>query len=63
MKDRAVEQLMNKLVINKRTGSKIYIREPHKPSSKSPIIRHIELYNALPLEIKLAKNLQPQTQI
>ena len=52
MKEKEVEQITNKLIINKRTGSKVYLRDPHKPSSKSSFIRHIALYNALPLELK-----------
>ena len=55
IKDREVDQIMDKLAINNRLGSKIYIKEPHKPSSRSSLIRHIELYNALPFELKSMK--------
>ena len=54
-KDKQVDQIMDKLIINKRTGSKIYFKEPQKPSSKSSLIMHVEIFNALPLEVKLAK--------
>ena len=53
MKEQVVDQLMKKLVINKRTGSKVYLREPQKTNSKSSLIRHITLFNALPLDLKL----------
>ena len=52
MKDKEVEQIMNKLSINKRTWSKVYFRNPQKQSSKSSIIRHVALYNTLPLDLK-----------
>ena len=55
MKDKAVNQLMNKLVMSNRTGSMVYLREPLKPSTKSSFVRHIALYNALPVKIKTAK--------
>ena len=55
IKEREVDQMLDKLAMNNRLGSKIYIKEPHKPSSKSSIIRHIELYNALPFELKSMK--------
>ena len=54
-KDNDVDQIRNQFSINKRLGTKIYLREPHKPSSRSSIIRHIELYNALPIETKTMK--------
>ena len=55
MRDKACDQILNKLIINKRAGSKIYIKAPHKPSSKSSLVRHIDLFNALPFELKTAK--------
>ena len=55
MKDKAVMQLMNKLVMNKRTRSRVYVREPHKPPSKLSLIRHMEFFNAVPMQIKMAK--------
>ena len=55
MRERQVDQIIDKLVVNKRTGSKIYIKEPHKPSSKSSLIKHIKIYNALSFEVKSAK--------
>ena len=33
------------------------MREPQKLTSKSPLIRHIELYNSLPVDLK---KLNPQ---
>ena len=55
MKENQVEQIIDKLVVNKQTGSKIYIKEPHKPSSKSSLIMHVEIYNALPFVVNTAK--------
>ena len=46
---------MDKLILNKRTGSKINMRDPQKPSAKSSLTRHIDLYNALPFEWKTLK--------
>ena len=31
MKEKEVDQIMNKLITNKRTGSKIYLKEPQNP--------------------------------
>ena len=53
--EKEVGQLMDKLIINKHTGSKIYMRDPQKPSAKSLLTRHIDLYNALPFELKTLK--------
>ena len=35
-----------------RLGSKIYFKEPQKESSKASLIRHVSLFNALPIDIK-----------
>ena len=55
MRDKVCHQILNKLIINKRSGSKVYLKAPHKPSSKLSLIRHIDLFNALPFELKTAK--------
>ena len=55
MKDREVDQVLEKLSINNRLGSKIYMKDPQKPSSRSALIRHIDLYNALPVDLKAMK--------
>ena len=52
MSERKVDQLLNLMLINPRLGTKVYMADPHKPSSKAAIIRLIQLYNALPLELK-----------
>ena len=52
MFEKQVTQLMNFLKINKRTGSKVYLKEPHKASTKASLNRHIHLFNTLPLELK-----------
>ena len=52
MQEREVQQILNKMIINKRAGSKVYMRNPQKPMSKSSIIRHVSLFNALPLDLK-----------
>ena len=52
MFEKQVTQLMNFLKINKRTGSKVYLKEPHKASTKASLNRHIDLFNTLPLELK-----------
>ena len=51
--EREVKQLIDMLIINKCVGTIIYVKDPHKPNSKSSLIRHITLYNALPNDIKL----------
>ena len=51
--EREVDQILEKFVINPRVGTKIYMRDPHKMNSKASLIRHINLYNALPLELKM----------
>ena len=55
VKDREVGQIIEKLSINNRLGSKIYFKDPQKPSSRSSIIRHVDLYNALPFDTKAMK--------
>ena len=55
IRDNDVDQILEKFTINKRLGTKIYLKEPHKPSSRSSIIRHVDLYNALPIETKTLK--------
>ena len=55
VKDREVGQIMEKLYINNRIGSKIYFKDPQKPSSRSSLIRHVDLYNALSLDTKAMK--------
>merc|ERR1711954_277342 len=57
MHDKKVKQILDFLIVNVRTGSKVYMADPQKNSSKSAIIKLIQLYNTLPLEIKL---LSPQ---
>ena len=52
MREKQVEQILNFLIINLRIGTKIYMVDPQKESSKSALIRHIKLYNALPLNLK-----------
>ena len=52
-----VDQLLNLFIKNRRLGSKVYLADPQKDQSKSAIIRHVKLYNALPLDIK---SLNPQ---
>ena len=47
-----VHQILNKLIINPRIGTKIHMRDPLKPNSRSSLSRHIKLYNALPLDLK-----------
>ena len=46
-----VHQILNKLIINPTIGTKIYMRDPLKPNSRSSLSRHIKLYNALPLHL------------
>ena len=53
MFEKRVVQIIDFLIINPRTGTKIYLADPQKTSSRSAIIRLISLYNALPLELKL----------
>ena len=55
--EKSVKQIMNKLIINNRTGTKIYMKNPQKLTSKASLIRHIELYNSLPHDLK---TLNPQ---
>ena len=55
IKDREVGQIIEKLSINNRLGSKIYFKDSQKPSSRSSLIRHIDLYNALPFDLKSMK--------
>ena len=57
MYDKDVDQICDMMHINKRIGTKIYLKQPHKISSKASLVRHISLYNALPLDLKL---LNPQ---
>ena len=47
-----VYQITNMLIINNRIGTKIYLRDRHTPKSKAALIRHIALYNTLPIDIK-----------
>ena len=47
-----VDQLLNLMIINVRLGSKVYMADPHKQGLKAAIIRLVQLYNALPLELK-----------
>ena len=51
--EKEVEQILDMLILNKRLGSKVYIRHTLKPSSKASLVRHISLFNALPLDLKL----------
>ena len=53
MKENEVKQTLNKMIINKRLGMKVYMRTPQKQYTKSSLIRHIALYNALALELKV----------
>ena len=57
MNENKVDQILNLFIKNRCTDSKVYLVDPQKDQSKSAIIRHIKLYNALPLEIKV---LNPQ---
>ena len=43
VKDREVGQIIEKLAINNRLGSKIYFKDTQKPSSRSSLIRHVDL--------------------
>ena len=52
MYEKCVDQILDLLTINKRTGTKVYIADPQKTSSRSALIRLISLYNALPFEMK-----------
>ena len=50
--EKEVAQILSMLSLNNRLGTKIYIKHPHKPTSKSSLIRQIRLYNALTLDLK-----------
>ena len=51
-----VTQILDGLILNNRLGSKIYMREPTKPMYKSALDRQIDLFNALPFEVKKLSN-------
>ena len=51
--EKEVDQIIKMLKINNRLGSKVYLKHPLKPSTKASLVRHIHLYNALPLDLKL----------
>ena len=44
------------MILTDRLGSKIYMQEPTKQVYKSSLDRQIELYNALPFEVKQLTN-------
>ena len=51
--EKEVDQILEMLKINSRMGSKIYFKNPVKPTSKASLVRHVCLYNALPLDLKI----------
>ena len=48
-----VDQILEMLKINARLGSKVYFKNPVKATSKALLARHVCLYNALPLDLKI----------
>ena len=53
MQEKKVDQLLSCLIINPRTGTKVYLADPHKNNSRSALVRHISLYNSLPQDLKM----------
>ena len=58
MYEREVTQILNMLKIGERKGSKVYFREPQRVCSKSSLIRHISLFNALPFKMKILNTMR-----
>ena len=63
IQEKEVSQILNQLKIHERTGTKIYIKNPQKQNSKSSLIRHIRLYNALPPELKRLNPIQMKRKL
>ena len=55
MSEKRAKQLLEMMIINPRLGTKVYMVDPQRKSFKSAIIKHIKLYNALPMELKTLK--------
>ena len=53
MYEKRVQQILDLMIINPRIGTQVYMVDPHKNNSKSAIIRHVQPYNTLPLDIKI----------
>ena len=58
MYEREVTQIPNMLKIGERKGSKVYFRELQCVSSKSSLIGHIRLFNALSFEVKILNTMR-----
>ena len=56
--EREVTQIRNMLKIGERKGSKVYFRELQCVSSKSSLIGHIRLFNALSFEVKILNTMR-----
>ena len=52
MHKQRVRQILEMLIINPQTGTKVDMVNPQKTNSKSAILKHVQLYNALPLKLK-----------